>query len=527
MSTDDSTIAAAAPSAKADISSSAGSSGSLRSVIDSIIGTTPLGETDVGKSWCLKALHPADTNVLCAPMPVNETRSFASVAFTQMDVHSCPGTFDPAKVWNMKIYVHRDPVLLYSWVKSQSGAADVIGYTFSRQYNGATSTYDDMFAAVRTNMEKFRISSHSLTAYFDGASESDQGHVVCGQTELPRLPVPSTYVPVDPTKVSAQLPFVYYQDPLPSFTDILQTTRCYQGHAKDGIYAPSKLQNLGRWVYTNRVSMMLGSQTAAADPFGALGFTASSAEATAASFYSTFPYMTVLPADGFKNVFDQVDTSLTTIVFNNMASTSSIRATMRWTMDMMVRPATLYAPFVRMPPIEDHMALRMFAEVSRRLADGYPSSYNNLAMLLPIIGRVASQVLPLIAPGVAKWVASKAARRVAFQRKGWIPEALSLGESLGRELTSQAVDGAQTSTSPSGQALSNLQSVISPVIDSLGQRQETQSVPATLAPTTDIPFEIRAPRRRFIRSRSLYPRVYTKRRRGYTLFGRSVKRRLF
>ena len=52
-------------------------------------------------------------------------------------------------------------------------------------------------------------------------------------------------------------------------------------------------------------------------------------------------------------------------------------------MDMMVRPGTIYAPFVRMPPVEDHLAFKMYAEVSRRMADGYPSRYNNLGALIP------------------------------------------------------------------------------------------------------------------------------------------------
>ena len=52
-------------------------------------------------------------------------------------------------------------------------------------------------------------------------------------------------------------------------------------------------------------------------------------------------------------------------------------------MDMMVRPGTIYAPFVRMPPVEDHLAFKMYAEVSRRMADCYPSRYNNLGALIP------------------------------------------------------------------------------------------------------------------------------------------------
>lgn len=53
--------------------------GPMASQIDVLTDGAPLGDTEVGKAWCLKALHPADTNVLASPIPVNETKSFASV----------------------------------------------------------------------------------------------------------------------------------------------------------------------------------------------------------------------------------------------------------------------------------------------------------------------------------------------------------------------------------------------------------------------------------------------------------------
>lgn len=55
--------------------------GPMSDAIDDLTGGIPLGESEVGKAWCLKALHPADTSVLSSPMPTYETRSLASVAF--------------------------------------------------------------------------------------------------------------------------------------------------------------------------------------------------------------------------------------------------------------------------------------------------------------------------------------------------------------------------------------------------------------------------------------------------------------
>ena len=101
-------------------------------------------------------------------------------------------------------------------------------------------------------------------------------------------------------------------------------------------------------------------------------------------------------SDPIPFVFDQMDSSITSIFYTGLSSTSTLRLTMRWTMDMMVRPGTIYAPFVRMPPVEDHLAFKMYAEVSRRMADGHPSRYNNLGAIIPLIGKVASAVFPTL-----------------------------------------------------------------------------------------------------------------------------------
>lgn len=120
---------AAAPVVSA--ASGVGLGGPMHSEIDELTGGVPLGSTEVGKAWCLKALHPADTNVLASPMPVNETKSFASVQFQQMKVIPMPGTFATNKTWNLELVVMRDPILLYAIRLTQSGAADVLGYEYS------------------------------------------------------------------------------------------------------------------------------------------------------------------------------------------------------------------------------------------------------------------------------------------------------------------------------------------------------------------------------------------------------------
>lgn len=415
-------LAASEAVTAAPVTQAVASVGPMPSLIDSLTGGVPLGETEVGKSWCLKALHPADTNVISSPMPTNETRAIASVGFNQMDLFNMPDSFNPDKPWNLTIYVHRDPVLLYSYAMSQTSTEDtlsVVGFVFSRQIGNA-ATYADAYQAIRTNCERFRLTSHSLTGYFDGASLSDQGHVVLGQTELPRVCAANWKHEQPYNDAGIVMPYTFYQDPPPSYELLLQTTRAYQGNAKDGFYVPSKMQNLGRWIYTNQAWVLVGT---APPGTGAENFrlwkdfaqTETEGDQLFNDFLSSFPYTRRFAGDPAPFVFAQTDPSLTTIMYTGLSATSSVRLTMRWTMDMIVRPGTVYAPFTRMPPPEDPVSLKMYAEVSRRMDDGYPSRYNNLAALLPVIGKIATMIAPTVLPRVGNWVREKLVARRAGQ----------------------------------------------------------------------------------------------------------------
>lgn len=384
--------------------------------IDSLTGGMPLGDSEVGKAWCLKALHPADSSVISSPMPTYETRSFASVGYNQLDTFQMPASFDPARVWNITFYVHRDPVLLYSWRATQINGGGLVsesGFVFSKQIN-STTTYADSYNALRASCEKFRLTSHSLTGYFDSASQTDQGHIVCGQTDLPRLNAERWRGDNPVNDMAVTMPVTFYQDSPPSYENLLQTTKSFQGHARGGFYAPSKLINLGSWVTTNQAWQLIGSapsQSASAIPFNSYATTFYEADESMADFAGTFPY--VRPDNTYPTlmVFAQPDTSLTTIFMTNVAPTSAIRLTMRWTMDMIVRPATTYAPFTRMPPPADLNAIRMYAEVSRRMPDAYPSSYNNLGFLLPVLKSVVGTVAPAIIPRVTGWIRDRIATK--------------------------------------------------------------------------------------------------------------------
>lgn len=150
---------------------------------------------------------------------------------------------------------------------------------------------------------------------------------------------------------------------------------------------------LGKWTQTNDSVGFLGTKVNTyINTFGSTGIDMSD---DPVDWAGSFPFIYNNGFDAFS--FKWIDTSISSAFWRGLDPTASIRITMRWTMDMVVRPGSIYAPFTKMPPVEDHLALKMYAEVSRRMNDGYPASYNNLAALLPVIGKIAKAVLPTLA----------------------------------------------------------------------------------------------------------------------------------
>lgn len=393
----------------------------MKTEIDDIRGDSDLGSTPEGRAWCFKALHPADTGITSASIPTKQVANIASLDFNQLDVLSMPASFDPTKVWSLKIYVLRDPIILYAYKMEQEGRNFVSGCIINKQFSGIATEpgatyYETVFRHIRRNCERFRLTAQSITGYFDGASLSDQGHVVVGQTEYPRMKVNNmgdvdstdySSVPAD-SNIIMGIPMYFYQDPLPERDNILQTTDPYQGDAKEGFYAPSKLRSVGEWIYTNQSYAFLGSGRSL-NNINELGNQYYISGAKFDQFIGSFPYAYTEDVSG-PNVpmtFKQTDSGLTSIFYTGISATSSLRITMRWCMDMIVRPGTLYAPFVKSNVPDDPLAINMYYEVARRLKDGYPSNHNNLAFLAPIIRGMAATVGPTILNNFKAWAVKR------------------------------------------------------------------------------------------------------------------------
>lgn len=141
---------------------------------------------------------------------------------------------------------------------------------------------------------------------------------------MPWLKVQATEQAAPTQDLAGHVPWVFYQDPRPTYDNLIQGTRMYQGQARNGFYTPSKLQALGRWVHTNQSNGMLGTMTSSASPVGfdKLGGTALVADQASSAFVGSFPWLRTSSDTSIKPVFDQVDPGITSVFYTGISPTS-------------------------------------------------------------------------------------------------------------------------------------------------------------------------------------------------------------
>lgn len=408
------------PAAAVAVAEKLGSDSKMVRVIKGMTGGAILGTTDVGASWCLKALHPSDSNVQSSPCPVTETKSFATVAYNQLDQISIPATFDASKPWNLTVYTFSDADLLYTYIATQ-GSLNVTGFVQNRNISSTAGNF--VHTTIANICERYRVTSRSNTMYFDAASTSDQGHVITGQFEMEVSSAGSVYLPVPTETIAASIPYGYYQGGPPTYDQVMSTSQSYQGRAADGCYVVMKMSEMGKWVSTNKSIYCLGT-CKSNSPFYYLGLSQAFAEISAAhatTLETSWPYRRYLsPGEAPPYLwFAEAYKSMAVTFFTGLSAGSSIRLVNRLTMDMVVNSGSTYAPFVKRPPEEDPLAMQMYFRVSREMQDAYPSDHNNLGALLGVVGNLAKTVLPMVIPKLGSYITNKATAARTSGKGSW------------------------------------------------------------------------------------------------------------
>jgi len=243
-------------------------------------------------------------------------------------------------------------------------------------------------------ISKYRITAQSVTVELIASDLLNQGSIVAYQADMPPLTANATTV--TSTTVDLRRDVYAYPDDPPHPSQGLIGSTGYTSKARDGCYMPLKLTRFKwqdsadsmvpinyDWVHQERDALSILVHT----PTTALQF-------------PWYEDRTGVTLDTLQSAPKLCGNNFGFIRLAGLLKGASVRVRVRQTVEVYCRPGMFYAPLLQpaLPP--DETALRMYFEVSGRMMDGYPASYNDLGKLKGIISGIAKKVLPYVDPAL-------------------------------------------------------------------------------------------------------------------------------
>lgn len=369
-----------------------GNSVSLADHLD--LRNLPLATTPGGKNFAIKALHPADPEIRTTRLPGTNRSSTAILAdMIETIVINNPG--DYVRIVSMSSPIAPCTVVWGPTEGSMSSGHAVFGNTaFGGTFvNSPTaSTYELFENRFRDVAELYRVTAQSITCELVAPALSNQGSVVCGQVaETPQVfkgtKIASYGTLFGPTDCFA--PLDLYDAP-PRTSQLLLGSNAYSGEARAGCYSPLKLTDLA-FRSTNNPHCSAGSVTGITVPQYSFNFNPSSTQ--------IFPYPGNTANGTSVAMFPKWSCpNYSLITFSGMAAAVGIRIRVRQVLEIVPYPGTVYAGAMEnaLPP--DDLSVRMYHEISGKMKDAYPASYNDLGKLKDVISTLAYNILPFVDP---------------------------------------------------------------------------------------------------------------------------------
>jgi len=368
----------------------------LKSVIDGY--SLPLGATETGKAWCLKALHPADPLVEVKGIPDESAVPSVFVNYQTIQVLSPPaGTTDLS--WGGTLSVIPHPVCFGTYRTVDSSVTHTAtGVHNNTQLTGATHT--DKFQFFQSEAARWRLAYMSITVVQDGADMTNQGTIVAAQKLVTPAMLNYNYSTVDPATgnlnfVSA-VPHVAAFSPadLPNYDNIQSMPNAYFNRSKEGLYMPLKLTRTHQVWHSMSdaiVPSMGSSHTGPVIRTGLLPIPPSSSAEwpfpdNQGAGYSTLGSVTSALCNDIWG----------DIAFKNVAVTTTLRVFYRAGYELQVFPGTGLTPFQSLSPKYDPMALSDYYAISRELKDAYPEDFNSLGKIWDQISGVLGTLGPVV-----------------------------------------------------------------------------------------------------------------------------------
>lgn len=210
----------------------------------------PLGTTESGRAWCLKALHPADSVSVVDGIPDEDSYPVVVQLYNQQYTVLNPEPTSAGN-WDVDVWLFAHPYI-FAAVRTVS-ATGVTAWSTVLNNALAGTTVHDKRAALSAICERYRLSHLGVTAYLDSSAVSNNGMVACAQY----METPSYVSMVSPALATAAVSGMAdyasrlietWVDPPRTYSQLQQSLNPYMGAAREGMYVPYKLsQTSQQW----------------------------------------------------------------------------------------------------------------------------------------------------------------------------------------------------------------------------------------------------------------------------------------
>jgi hypothetical protein len=425
----------------------------LRGKIDEMSKSRPsgYGMTDAGKTWCLKALHPADEGVPLCGMP--DSTNFPTVTNSyNMLFRLNKSSAVTTPNWGFDLSIVPDfiqPIVFQQKDASGTPIGNWGEFLNPQLQVVGTSTYDNNRAAFMEIYEQWRMTYMSVTITQDAPALADEGLITACQAPTrwvetnPCLwqctsgdskdPVLNSKLKMNGCPSSAPPPLYLYnattyphvhsyfdQDMPSNFVQSGVTMPGgFVGKAKDGCYMPIKLTESAFEWKTAADVWLLGPHADEADdhpdaypitipstdtyslewPYGYVDYQSTTPE-NGPNIFTAFLNQTAAPLGswicGGSPILPWANQVVGHINLMNLDANAGIEIRVRMGMEARVGPGTLLTPQMKLSASVDEQAMYSYFAISRQLADAYPGSYNDLGKLWEVIKSIGRGLKPVL-----------------------------------------------------------------------------------------------------------------------------------
>lgn len=372
----------------------------------------PLATTPGGTNFAMKALHPSEHTIKAARLPGGNRLSVAlcsdavqtfniSNPQTSVLVINSPDIICPCTVHMTEADAHVGTDV-YAFMNSAFGGS-VIKNPTNDYYN------DRLQNSLIGKVEAYRITSQSVTVELIAPALSDQGTITSCQREIR----PKTMSWVDSSTAETMRMYSdvdWYILPNLESSSMVLGTSAYTAKAREGAYQPLKLTDLS-WKTFNDPSLPVMTKYTDMNTYGQQGYAPIKWFSVAASAAPEEKRNPILPHFEDRvgvTSFDVLRPSPKPCGYNfgftrveGVSANTAVRVRVRQVVEIMAPPSTLYAPLLETALPPDETAIRMYFEVSARMADAYPAAYNDLGKLRDIVKRIAGGVFKYAEPALS------------------------------------------------------------------------------------------------------------------------------